>query len=240
MHPNFRSCLVAIAVALAWPAAAAAAPERPDASFAIAPESPRAGQTLELVSASCEPSGRLVQQNWDLDGDGEFDDAQGASASTAFPAGPHAVGLEVVGSGGARDVQRRTIIVNTEYVLPEEESARLLSPFPVVTLGGRLTSAGARIKLLTVRAPVCSLVQVGCRGRGCPARRASSYVGRKPLRLRRFQRAYRAGAVITVRVSKGRSIGKFTRFTIRKGAAPRRQDLCLRPGASVGSRCPRG
>jgi PKD repeat protein len=241
MKKNSRSCLLALMAVLAVPAVAFAQAEKPGASFSFAPQDPRAGESVEFVSSSCQPSGRLVRQSWDLDGDGQYDDAEGPQAQMTFPAaGQYSVGLQVTGRRGVTDVERRTVMVETVYVLPRPASSRLLSPFPVVTLGGRLTSNGARVTVLTVRAPICSLVTVTCRGRGCPARRASSYVGHKRLRLRRFERAYRAGAVITIRVSKGNAIGKFTQFRIRRHAAPARNDLCLRPGSSKGSRCPRG
>jgi PKD domain len=231
---------MALAAVLVWPAVAFAQAERPGASFSFAPEDPRAGDSVEFVSSSCQPGGRLVRQSWDLDGDGQFDDAEGPQARMTFPApGQYSIGLQVTGRRGNTAVERRRVMVETIYVLPRPASSRLLSPFPVVTLGGRLTSRGARVTVLTVRAPVCSLVAVTCRGRGCPVRRASSYVGHRRLRLRRFERAYRAGAVITIRVSKGNSIGKFTQFRIRRNAAPTRNDLCLRPGQSKGSRCPR-
>ena len=240
MKNNSRSCLIALAAVLVWPAACLAQGEKPGASFSFAPEDPRAGDNVEFVSSSCQPGGKLVRQSWDLDGDGQYDDAQGPQANMTFPApGQYSVGLQVTGARGVTDVERRQVMVETIYVLPRPASTRLLSPFPVVTLGGQLTSKGARVTVLAVRAPVCSLVTVTCRGRGCPTRRATSYVGHRRLRLRRFQRAYRAGAVITIRVSKGSAIGKYTRFRIRKHAAPTRDDLCLRPGQSKGSRCPR-
>lgn len=241
MKTHSRSCLIALAVILVWPAAALGQAERPGASFSFAPEDPRAGESVQFVSSSCQPNGQLVSQSWDLDGDGQYDDAEGPLAQMTFPAaGQYSVGLQVTGRRGATDVERRTLQVDTVYVLPRGPSSRLLSPFPVVTLGGRLTANGARVTVLTVRAPMCSLVTVTCRGRGCPARRASSYVGRTRLRLRRFERSYRAGALITIRVSKGNFIGKYTEFRIRKRAAPRRDDSCLRPGQSKRSRCPRG
>jgi PKD repeat protein len=240
MKANSRSCLLALAAVLVWPAVALAQAEKPGASFSFAPEDPRAGDNVQFVSSSCQPGGRVVSQSWDLDGDGQYDDAQGSRASMTFAApGQYSIGLQVTGRRGMTDVERRRVMVETIYVLPRPASSRLLSPFPVVTLGGRLTPSGARVTVLAVRAPVCSRVTVTCRGRGCPTRRASSYVGHRRLRLRRFERAYRAGAVITIRVSKGSSIGKFTQFRIRKHAAPRRDDLCLRPGQSKGSRCPR-
>ena len=241
MQKNPLSCSLALLAVLLCPAAALARAESPDASFGFAPENPRTGDNVRFVSSACQPGGKLVSQSWDLDGDGAYDDATGPEATRVFTgSGAFSVGLQVVGSGGRTSVRRRTVMVDTLYALPREDSTRLRSPVPVVTLAGRLTKSGARITVLTVRGPVCALVSVSCRGHGCPAKRSSAYIGHRRLRLRKFERAYRAGGVITIRVAKGSAIGKFTQFRIRKGAAPRRKDLCLRPGASKGSRCPRG
>jgi hypothetical protein len=226
---------------LAWPAAALGADE-PDASFSFSPESPRAGQQVQFESSSCDPDGRLVREAWDLDGDRIYDDAAGPTATWVFPgSGSQNVGLEVTAGDGATDQRRRSLIVDSEYALPRPDSDRLMSPYPVVRLAGRLTRSGARVRVLSVlRAPRCSLVRVSCRGRSCPARRVNSrYMGRRPLRFRRFERRLRAGAVLTVRISKNDLIGKYTQFRIRRGKAPKRRDRCLRPGETQGSRCPR-
>ena len=131
-------------------------------------------------------------------------------------------------------------MVDTVYALPRPDSDRLMSPYPVVRLAGRLTVNGARVRRLSVsRAPRCAVVAVSCRGRSCPARRVSRFLARRPLRFRRFERRLPAGTVLTVRISKGDSIGKFTEFRIRAGKAPLRRDRCLRPGERRGSACPR-
>jgi PKD repeat protein len=234
-----RSAVTVVAL-LAWPAAALAADQAPSASFSFSPEDPQAGQQVRFESSSCDPDGRLVSEAWDLDGDGAFDDAQGPVATRAFArAGSHSVGLEVTAAGGATDRSRRTVMVDTEYALPRPDSDRLMTPYPVVRLAGRLTPTGARVRLLSVsRAPKCAVVAVSCRGRSCPARRVSRFTGRGALRIRRFERRLRAGTVLTVRISKGNSIGKLTRFRIRSGKAPRRRDRCLRPGETRGTACP--
>jgi PKD domain len=239
---RLRRYSLAILVVLACPAAALAADQPPDASFSYSPEDPRAGQSIEFESSSCDPDGQLVRQAWDLDGDGAYDDAEGPVATQTFSgSGPRSVGLEVTATGGVTDTQRRTVTVDTEYALPRPDSDRVMSPFPVIRLAGRLTRTGARVKVLSVlRAPVCALVQVTCRGASCPVRRTSGYVGRRgTLRVRRFERRLRAGTVLTVRISKNKLIGKYTQFQIRKNRAPKRRDRCLRPGRRAGSPCPR-
>jgi PKD repeat protein len=241
--PPFRPSRSAVAVLalLAWPAAALAADQLPDADFSFSPDNPRAGQQVRFESSSCDPDGGLLQEAWDLDGDGAFDDAFGPVATRTFEvAGSHGVRLEVTAVGGVTDERRRTVTVDTEYALPRPDSDRLMSPYPVVRLAGRLTADGARIRLLSVsRAPKCAVVRVSCRGRSCPARSVTRFKGRGPLRFRRFHRLLRAGAKLTVRVSKGDTIGKYTEFRIREDRAPRRRDRCLRPGETRGSACPR-
>ena len=219
---------------------ASAQAERPSASFSVSPENPRAGDRTFFASSSCDPDGRLVGEAWDLDGDGQYDDAEGRAVGTTFASGAHLIGLQVTSADGATAVQHRTIVVDTEYALPRPDSARMLSPFPVVTLAGRLTPRGARIKLLRVSAPVCARIRVHCRGRGCPSKDVTLYAGRKASRIRRLERHLRAGSVVTVRITKGDRIGKLTTFRIRRQRLPARRDMCLRPGESKGSRCPRG
>jgi hypothetical protein len=225
-----RRYLGAVLVLLALPAAAYAQDQRPEASFSFSPEDPRAGQEVRFESSSC-----------DLDGDGAYDDAEGAAITQTFPGpGARTIGLEVTARGGATDRQRRTVMVDTIYALPRPDSDRLMSPYPVVRLAGSLTSNGARVRVLSViRAPRCALVTVSCKGRSCPAKRARGYVGRGTLRFRQFERRLRAGAVLTVRISKNDLIGKHTVFKIRRNKAPQRRDRCLRPGERSGSPCPR-
>jgi hypothetical protein len=236
-----RSRCAALAFALLLlPAAGAEGAERPDAGFTASPAEPRAGEAVSFGSTSCDPDGRLVTQNWDLDGDGAFDDASGPSATWTFPAaGTQSVGLRVRSADGAEATERRNVVVDSAYAIPQPPSARLMSPFPVVRLAGRLTGTGARIRLLAVRAPVCAVVEVSCSGPSCRrARRATAFAGRGRVRFRRFERRLRKGTVLVVRIRKGDLVGKYTRFGIREGRPPRRRDLCLRPGERRGTRCP--
>lgn len=242
--PPFRPSRSAVAVLtlLACPAAALAADQSPEAGFSLSSEDPPAGHQVRFESSSCDPDGRLVRHAWDFDGDGAFDDAQGPVVLKTFPRrGARSIGLKVTAAGGATDVKRRTVIVDTEYALPRPKKDGVMTPYPVVRIAGRLTRRGARIRVLSVsRAPTCAVVRVSCRGRSCPARRVTRFMGRRrPLRFKLFQRRLRAGAVLAVQVSKGDAIGKYTRFRIRSGKAPRRRDRCLRPGERKGSACPR-
>jgi hypothetical protein len=240
--PPFRPSRPAVAVLalLIFPAAALAA-EAPNANFGFWPGDPPAGHAVQFQSTSCDPDGRLVRQAWDLDGDGVFDDAFGSEARRTYPRrGTRSVGLEVTAANGETARVRKDVMVQTEYVLARPREERMMSPFPIVRLAGRIMGTGARIQVLSVsRAPRCARVSVACRGRSCPARRVVRYKGRRALRFRRFERRLRAGTVLAVRISKGSSIGRLTRFKIRRGKRPSRRDQCLRPGERVGSACPR-
>lgn len=232
-----------LALVLVASSSASAANELPDASFGVFPRDPVSGQTVRLVSYACDPDGSLAEQVWDLDNDGSFDDGLGPEVRTAFSAGSHIVRLRATDQEAAASFGSRLVDVTPgtpEYVLPRPFRPPLLSPFPVVQLSGRLTRTGARIRLLTVRAPVCSRVTVRCRGRTCPLRRATRLIGRKRIRFRAIERRrLRAGVRLEVLVSKRDRIGKYTRFRIRRDRPPSRLDACLRFGDQQGSACPR-
>jgi hypothetical protein len=231
--------LVVSVVVAAFPASAGA--QAPSASFDYTPPNPRVGDTVQFVSSSCDPRGHLWSQDWDLDGDAFFAEGTGPTASATFDSpGPHAVGLEVTGANGNITTLWRTIVVDAADAPARPEDARLMTPFPVVTLGGRLERGATRINLFTVRAPVCAWVSVTCQGRGCPMRTVTGRVGQGALRLREVERRFRAGNRLTVAVWKGALVGKVTTFVIRRRSAPLRSDRCLMPGSLTGSRCPGG
>ena len=204
----------------------------PIASFRAFPAAPTAGQTVDFVSTSSDPDGPIAQL-WDLDGDGQFDDAAGPSASRAYGAGARMVRLRVIDADGARAEFTRNFVVAAPLVAP-----RLLSPFPVVRLVGNLTRTGARIRRFRVAAPAGSSVVVRCNGPRCPTRRVARVATGRTIRFRRFERRLRAGVVLRVFVSREGAIGKYTRFGIRRRRSPSRRDRCLMPGVRTPSLCP--
>jgi hypothetical protein len=111
-------------------------------------------------------------------------------------------------------------------------------PFPVVRIKGILTAAGARVTLLTVKAPRDVRIDVDCKGSDCPARHYAPPAGTH--RLRKFERALEAGTRLEIRVTKPGYVGKFTSITIRRRAEPRRSDRCLEPGATRPVKCAAG
>jgi hypothetical protein len=128
----------------------------------------------------------------------------------------------------------------TPAALPTATALTMLRPFPVVRLRGSLTFTGARIALFTVRVPARVTVVVACRGSGCPARRlARRPTTRRTIRFKRFEQSLPAGTRLTVKVTRAGRIGKWSTILIRRGAAPRRSDLCAYPGAGAPAPCPR-
>jgi hypothetical protein len=125
-------------------------------------------------------------------------------------------------------------------VLHESASSRrAIRPFPVVRMRGRLTARGARVTVLSVRAPRPAKVTVSCKG-DCPAKRWSRADRKSRLtRVRAFERPIRSGTRITVTVTRHGYIGKRTTFIIRRGQAPLRVDRCLNTRGRV-TRCPAG
>jgi hypothetical protein len=131
-----------------------------------------------------------------------------------------------------------TPVPTSGQVLQQAATRRVLSPFPVVRIRGRLTWTGARVSLLSVRAPRGAKVTVRCKG-SCPARRWSRTSRRnRYMRVRRFERTLRSGTRITVSVTRPGYIGKRTVIVIRRGAAPKRQDRCLSARRGKVQKCP--
>jgi plastocyanin len=223
--------------------------QAPVASFTIAPAAPVAGQPVTFTSTSSDPDGTIADQVWDLNGDGSFDNGGGASAARTFPSpGEYVVGLRVVDNDGLVSFDSQTLTVGsapgTPPVATQQFGPRLLSPFPVVRIAGRITRFGTRVRLLRVAAPVGAKVSVRCNGRGCPfkkqVRAATSPKLRAAvnLRVRRLERLLPPGLTVRVYVTKKGAIGKYTKFRFRRGKPPVRVDRCLLPGSWAPSQCP--
>ena len=117
-------------------------------------------------------------------------------------------------------------------------AARLLRPFPRVRIQGRLTRRGAQFTRITVTAPRGTRVTAECRGRGCPSTTRKTVGRTGVIRLTGLLGTYRAGTRIVIRATRAGAIGKHTTIVVRRGRAPKRVDRCLRPGATVPTRCP--
>jgi hypothetical protein len=196
----------------------------PVASFTLVPAAPVAREAVAFTSTAVDPDGPIVAQEWDLDGDGAFDDAVGETAAYFWRrAGTYPVSLRVTDRDGATAVAQAAVVV-------AKRPPGVLSPAPLVRFAGRPTATGAHLDLLTVTAPRGTHVGVRCRGTRCPYKRKRIAARGKRIVLRALQRSFAAGTVIEIRVTKPETIGKFTRLRIRAGQSPARLDRCLRPG----------
>jgi hypothetical protein len=112
----------------------------------------------------------------------------------------------------------------------------MIRPYPTIRIRGRLTAGGARVSILTVRAPRGARISLTCRGRGCPLRTVARATAL--WHIPQFERELRAGTRLTITVSKPGYITKVTRIWIRRGEVPLRSDLCRLPRANRHTRCP--
>jgi hypothetical protein len=228
----------------------------PVAAFDVNPTAPRTGEDVTLTSRGTDPDGGTLQLTaaWDLDGDGEFDDATGDTASASFLAGPHVVRLRVTDGDGASTVSERTLDVTTPIkVLPAPASfaapsvsatapltvrPRQMAPFPVVRLRGRIVRRGVLIELLSVKnVPAAARVSASCKGAGCRGLASALVRSRKhggKVVKTLSHRVLAAGAVLELRITQPGAIGKLVRFTFRRNRPPLRYDGCLRPTGKPG------
>jgi PKD repeat protein len=223
-------------------------PNRPPAaSFAFSPDAPGAGDTVTFTSTSSDADGQVKRVDWDFDGDG-FYDATGPTATHAYPgAGSYDVTMRAQDDRGDLSTVTRRVTVSgapvtgllSVFGAGNATGPRTISPFPIVRIRGRLTARGARILLLTVRAPNGTTVVATCKGRGCPRGRKASQrivVRRGVVRFRSFERSLRSGTRLVIYVMQKGRIGKYTRFTIRAGKSPARKDLCVNGRKAI--KCP--
>jgi hypothetical protein len=117
-----------------------------------------------------------------------------------------------------------------------------LRPSPVVRFVGTVRGSNTRVSLFRIKTARDAKVRVTCKGgrkRGCKTKSKTRTAGKSGLvRFKEMERRFHPGAVLDVYIRKGNTVGKHTRFTIRKGKLPRRKDDCLLPGVSKPKACP--
>jgi PKD domain len=240
-NPAGRSAPVTFGVGPAPVAtpATASPPAPPVASFKWVPAVPRTGEPVTLISTSTDTGGAIAGFAWDGAGDGAFVAGESTFATSFATPGKHVVRLRVTDASGLSSVVAETIAVSSPAL-------RLMQPFPVVRIAGSFSAQGAKIKLLTVLAPVGATVKVTCRGGGCQTKfqrllatsRPNSRTGTALIEFHRFERSLRAGAVLDVWIFSRGQVGKFTRFVIRHGKLPSRTDTCLNAAGTTPIACP--
>jgi large repetitive protein len=216
--------------------AAAGVSGGPTASFSWIPAAPHAGERVSLLSSSTDLASPITAYAWDLAGNGAFAAGGPVNSASFSTPGKHVVQLRVTDANGHASVAAETIDVGPA-------SLPLMQPFPTVRITATRRRGGTRLKLLSVRTSAGARVTVTCRGRGCPIKSqsrlaAAGTVGAAPIEFRRFERSLRAGVVLEIRVSRAGQIGKYTRFSIRRGRLPARADACLGPTSVNPIPCP--
>jgi PKD repeat protein len=238
------------------------ADKSPLASFTVSPIAPIAGRPVVFTSRSTDPDGSIAALAWDLDNDGAFDDASGATATHTYTrAQDLTVSLRATDDRGASSIAFQTISIRGT-VSPQDAptapspgpsvpnarplssvpspGAPLIFPFPVVRIRGQIVGGVVRISLLSVKAPRGARVVIRCHGRGCPRVVATARIrsARQPMRVRSLEGRYRPGARLQVLVTMRGRIGKYVSFQMRRNAAPLRRDLCVGPRGTKPTKCP--
>ena len=250
--------LLAAIASLALASAATAAP--PKADFTVAPATPTVGLAASY-QAVLSPESPSATVEWDFDGDpGDVFEAEGTSVAHVYlTPGEKQVTMRVFkegkGKGGKIDaVVTKTIYVNSLLATPcnapappqpdavapgnVDEATRLMIPFPIVRIAGRLLPRGAWVRVLSVTAPRGAVVTARCRGTGCPLRPLRRRSQGRPVRLRALERRLAARTRLEILVRQRGFVGKYTRFRIRAGGrSPLRDDRCLLPGRRTPVSC---
>jgi hypothetical protein len=226
----------------------------PVVSLSASPATPAVGAPVTFTATASDPDGTVAAIDWDIDGDGRFDNGTGAVVTRTFgTSGSRVVSVRATDNAGVATIAFRTIEVTgaqgqSGSAAPDgsatgaASSAKLtmLSPFPIVRVRGVILRGFARLSLLLVKAPAGARVKVICHGGGCPKKKSVVLrvaAGKRSVRVRSLERRLRTGAVIEIFVTAPGRIGKYARITIRSNAAPTRRDLCLQPGKSKPVAC---
>ncbi|HEX7184807.1 MAG TPA: Calx-beta domain-containing protein [Thermoanaerobaculia bacterium] len=95
------------------------------------------------ASGSTDRDGTIVSYQWDLDADGAFDDATGATASRTFPdEGSFTVALQVTDNSGETDIDTATVTVRNAAPVVEAGPDLLRAETDSVTLAATFTDTG--------------------------------------------------------------------------------------------------
>jgi PKD repeat protein len=178
---------------------------------------------------SGDPDGSIVAGGWDLDGDGDFDDAAGPLATVTFDtAGDHTVALQVVDDNGAAAVTSAVITVG-QGAVAAAAGAPPPGPAGTAKIGATLRYAFTRTSkatmftsLLVRNLPVGAKVKATCKGGGCAAKAFTAVAKSDTMSLKTLiRRKLKAGAAITVVVTKPGMVTRTIVVTVRKGKDPK-------------------
>jgi PKD repeat protein len=91
----------------------------PTADFDFTPAEPLVGDSVQFSSSSADGDGDIITHEWDLDGDGDFDDGLGSEVTRAYTAaGTYDVGLRVTDDDTATDSETKELVVRAPQTSP--------------------------------------------------------------------------------------------------------------------------
>lgn len=124
------------------------------------------------------------------------------------------------GCGGGSD--------NDETDSPYSGIKIVTVPLPLVTLQGTVDTKGnVDVSRLQVRAKRGSVIQAECKGKKCPVKSLTRRMITNSQRLEEFERLLKAPLRLTLRIGRPEQIGKFVRYTLKRGKPPVRKDACI-------------
>jgi PKD repeat protein len=217
----------------------------PVATFDVAPAAPQTGQTVTFSSTASDPDGvaDLGTISWDLNGDGTFGDATGATAKAVFlSAGTYTVGERVTDKGGAATTSTKAITVAGPPAPPpvttgggDTPPAVVPSPGAPVVHGLTPSSVSSEPSKTSAVAAKSTAPLVVLKGlTGVRVQLAGSVTGSRT-RITKIMVLGPEGALAVIRCHGGGCPGKATRKTIGRSGRLRVRALerTLRAGATV-------
>jgi hypothetical protein len=209
----------------------------PTAALTFTPSTPFVNDLVDFTSLADDRDSPIASEQWDLDGDGQYDDANGPAVQQRFGTpGLHTVRLRVVDNLGRVATTATTFNVLRRNVTPPTR----IRPWPKIRIVGFAGVKRIRLDLLTVKVLRGATVRVRCAGKGCPKRKAvSTQSGKKQLvRLRWLERRLRPGTRLYLAITYPGKIGRYERILLRKRKEPLRRMQCLYPGEPAPRACP--
>ena len=171
---------------------------------------PVAGRAVTFRAAARNPIARYTALTWDLDGDGAFDDASGASARRVFAAGRASVALQAANAQGDREVRRQTFRVGAAT----GQSGPVVRPAPAPAVPRPETPAPTTTPAPQTAAPVPTPARTGTRA--MPSLMATAAM--RGTRVKLTVRAPARGALAALITRESRRAGRGSARAARPGA----------------------
>ena len=145
---TFGALLPAATCAWLLAVTASASAHPPTASFEFTPAQPQPGDLVEFRSTSTGPPEHTepLALDWDLDGDGQYDDANGAAARRAYQPGAHVVRLRaryLSAAGSHEDVAEQSVTVGEAEPEPTPTPTPTPTPEPTPVPAGNQAPVAA-------------------------------------------------------------------------------------------------